>query len=87
MELLRVGVDETQDLDRNERLREVGITEPELARLLSPIGLDLGACTPDETALSIASEIVSARCGGNGVSLTSARGSIHPDGTPTPMLR
>ena len=45
-------------LDRNDRLREVGVTELELARLRSPIGLDLGARTPEETALSIAAEIV-----------------------------
>ena len=59
-------------LDRNERLREVGVTELELARLRSPIGLDLGARTPEETALSIAAEIVASRRGGSGVSLTGA---------------
>ncbi|MGC9541354.1 XdhC family protein [Streptomyces sp. UG1] len=64
-------------LDRNERLREVGVTELELARLRSPIGLDLGARTPEETALSIASEIVAARRGGSGVSLTGAHTPIH----------
>ena len=47
-------------LDRNDRLREAGVTELELARLRSPIGLDLGARTPEETALSIAAEIVAA---------------------------
>ena len=52
--------------DRNRRLREVGVTELELARLRSPIGLDLGARTPEETALSIAAEIVAARRGGSG---------------------
>ncbi|MFG2028841.1 XdhC family protein [Streptomyces sp. NPDC048825] len=68
-------------LDRNERLREVGVTELELARLRSPIGLDLGARTPEETALSIASEIVANRRGGSGVSLTGAHTPIHHDGT------
>lgn len=69
-------------LDRTERLREVGLTELELARLRSPIGLDLGARTPEETALSIASEIVAARRGGSGVPLTGAHTPIHHDVTP-----
>ncbi|WP_344393889.1 XdhC/CoxI family protein [Streptomyces vastus] len=68
-------------LNRNERLREVGVTELELARLHSPIGLDLGARTPEETALSIASEIVANRRGGSGVSLTGAHTPIHHDAT------
>ncbi|MGV9248217.1 XdhC family protein [Streptomyces sp. NPDC003710] len=66
-------------LDRSERLRAVGVTELELARLRSPIGLDLGARTPEETALSIASEIVAARRGGSGASLTGAHTPIHHD--------
>ncbi|SNX64847.1 xanthine dehydrogenase accessory factor [Streptomyces sp. TLI_55] len=73
-------------LDRNERLREVGVTELELARLRSPIGLDLGARTPEETALSIGAEIVANRRGGSGVSLTGAHTPIHHDvtsSTPT----
>jgi xanthine dehydrogenase accessory factor len=75
-------------LDRNERLREVGVTEVELARLRSPIGLDLGARTPEETALSIASEIVADRRGGSGVSLTGAHTPIHHDaGTSRPAGR
>ncbi|WP_327426814.1 XdhC/CoxI family protein [Streptomyces sp. NBC_01236] len=65
--------------DRNRRLREVGVTEGELARLRSPIGLDLGARTPEETALSIAAEIVAARRGGSGVPLTGAGTPIHHD--------
>ncbi|MCX4562058.1 XdhC family protein [Streptomyces phaeochromogenes] len=76
-------------LDRNERLREVGVTELELTRLHSPIGLDLGARTPEETALSIASEIVANRRGGTGVSLTGAHTPIHHDvsSTPKPTAR
>ncbi|GHH80671.1 XdhC family protein [Streptomyces capitiformicae] len=73
-------------LDRNARLRQAGVTELELARLRSPIGLDLGARTPEETALSIAAEIVADRRGGSGVSLTGAHTPIHHDGhggTPT----
>ncbi|MFF3257927.1 XdhC family protein [Streptomyces sp. NPDC002932] len=64
-------------LERNERLREAGVTELELARLRSPIGLDLGARTPEETALSIAAEIVADRRGGTGVPLTGAHTPIH----------
>ncbi|MCX4670901.1 XdhC family protein [Streptomyces sp. NBC_01381] len=67
--------------DRNKRLRDVGVTELELARLRSPIGLDLGARTPEETALSIAAEIVANRRGGSGVSLTGAHTPIHHDGS------
>ncbi|MBT2508892.1 XdhC family protein [Streptomyces sp. ISL-98] len=73
--------------DRNKRLREVGVTELELARLRSPIGLDLGARTPEETALSIAAEIVAARRGGSGVSLTGAHTPIHHEGPQEPAGR
>ncbi|MFJ2669573.1 XdhC family protein [Streptomyces sp. NPDC087525] len=65
--------------DRNRRLRDVGLTEAELARLRSPIGLDLGARTPEETALSIAAEIIAARRGGTGVPLTGSGTPIHHD--------
>ncbi|MFE0100399.1 XdhC family protein [Streptomyces sp. NPDC059009] len=67
--------------DRNRRLREVGVTEAELARLRSPIGLDLGARTPEETALSIAAEIVADRQGGTGAPLTGSDRPIHRTGT------
>ncbi|MDI3405377.1 XdhC family protein [Streptomyces cavernicola] len=73
--------------DRNRRLREVGVSELELTRLRSPIGLDLGARTPEETALSIASEIVANRRGGSGVSLTGAHTPIHHDGQEPPTGR
>ncbi|MFI1209698.1 XdhC family protein [Streptomyces sp. NPDC020802] len=65
--------------DRERRLREVGLGDDELARLRSPIGLDLGARTPEETALSIAAEIVAARRGGTGVPLTGSATPIHRD--------
>jgi xanthine dehydrogenase accessory factor len=68
--------------DRNRRLREVGLTEAELTRLRSPIGLDLGARTPEETALSIAAEIVALRRGGTGTPLTGSAAPIHRDGDP-----
>ncbi|RPK36559.1 putative xanthine dehydrogenase subunit A [Streptomyces sp. ADI91-18] len=73
--------------DRNKRLRDVGVSELELARLRSPIGLDLGARSPEETALSIAAEIVANRRGGTGTSLTGAHVPIHHDGSRTEMAR
>ncbi|MFF1692751.1 XdhC family protein [Streptomyces sp. NPDC058257] len=72
---------------RNDRLREVGVSELELTRLRSPIGLDLGARTPEETALSIAAEIVANRRGGSGISLTGAHTPIHHDGSRRPAGR
>ena len=63
--------------DRIERLREVGLTEAELVRLRSPIGLDLGARTPEETAVSIAAELIQLRWGGSGQPLTATEGRIH----------
>jgi xanthine dehydrogenase accessory factor len=63
--------------DRLERLRAVGMTEAELARLRSPIGLDLGARTPEETAVSIAAELIQLRWGGTGRALTETAGRIH----------
>ncbi|MEU3315600.1 XdhC/CoxI family protein [Streptomyces sp. NPDC048387] len=73
--------------DRNKRLREVGVTELELARLRSPIGLDLGARSPEETALSIAAEIVANRRGGSGAALTGAHIPIHRDSSQTVVSR
>ncbi|MEV0991741.1 XdhC/CoxI family protein [Streptomyces sp. NPDC049949] len=73
--------------DRNKRLRDVGVTELELARLRSPIGLDLGARSPEETALSIAAEIVANRRGGSGAALTGAHIPIHPDTSKTVIGR
>ncbi|MBW8803562.1 MAG: XdhC family protein [Catenulisporales bacterium] len=63
--------------DRVERLRAAGVTEDGLARLASPIGLDLGAVTPAETAVSIAAELVAARRRGSGESLRRTVGRIH----------
>ncbi|GLP67155.1 hypothetical protein TUSST3_37770 [Streptomyces sp. TUS-ST3] len=63
--------------DRERRLREAGLTDGELARLRSPIGLDLGARTPEETALSIAAEIIATRRGGTGTPLTGSGRPIH----------
>jgi xanthine dehydrogenase accessory factor len=63
--------------DREARLREAGLTDDELARLSSPIGLDLGARTPEETAVSIAAEIIAGRWGGSGSRLAQRDGRIH----------
>ncbi|MGW5677699.1 XdhC family protein [Streptomyces sp. NPDC003860] len=66
--------------DRERRLRSAGLTDGELARLHSPIGLDIGARTPEETAVSIAAEIVARRRGGSGAPLTGTHTPIHHDG-------
>ncbi|MEU2433188.1 XdhC/CoxI family protein [Streptomyces sp. NPDC007861] len=62
---------------RLELLREEGLTEQELAKLHSPIGLDLRGESSAETAISIVAEIVASRRGGSGRPLTATRGSIH----------
>ena len=64
--------------DRLVRLKEAGLTDDELARVHSPIGLDLGARTPEETAISIAAEIIQERWGGSGQRLAATQGPIHP---------
>jgi xanthine dehydrogenase accessory factor len=63
--------------DRLGRLVEAGLTKEEIARLSSPIGLDLGARTPEETAISIAAEIIAGRWGGTGERLAATEGRIH----------
>ncbi len=71
-----MGSRRTHD-DRMARLREAGLTDEELGRLASPIGLDLGARTPEETAVSIAAEIIATRWGGGGKRLMELEGRIH----------
>jgi xanthine dehydrogenase accessory factor len=71
-----MGSRRTHD-DRLARLREIGLSEDELARLRSPIGLDLGARTPEETAVAIAAELIQLRWGGSGQPLTMTTGRIH----------
>lgn len=71
-----MGSRRTHD-DRMAKLREVGLGEAELERLHSPIGLDIGGRTPEETAVSIGAEIVAARRGGSGQSLRGGEGAIH----------
>ena len=71
-----MGSRRTHD-DRLARLREAGLGDEELGRLSSPIGLDLGARTPEETAISIAAEIIAGRWGGSGEPLAAREGRIH----------
>ncbi|HVV31330.1 MAG TPA: XdhC family protein [Mycobacteriales bacterium] len=71
-----MGSRRTHD-DRLQRLRDAGLTDAELSRLHSPIGLDIGARTPEETALSIAAEFVSLRWGGSGQPLRDVSGPLH----------
>ncbi|MGH3425866.1 MAG: XdhC family protein [Nocardioidaceae bacterium] len=75
-----MGSRRTHD-DRIVRLRKAGLTEDELARLSAPTGLDLGARTPEETAVSIAAEIIAGRWGGSGKRLSELAGRIHHDPT------
>ena len=62
---------------RLQRLLEAGVEPAELARLMSPIGLDLGARTPEETAISICAEIIASRTGKSAPSLKDSAGPIH----------
>ena len=71
-----MGSRRTHD-DRVARLREAGLTDEEMGRLSSPIGLDLGARTPEETAVSVAAEIIARRWGGSGRPLLGESGRIH----------
>ena len=63
--------------DRLARLREAGLDDEELARLHSPLGLDIGARTPEETAVSIAAEVIASRWGRDGAPLRRGSDAIH----------
>ncbi len=63
--------------DRLRRLREIGVDEKALARVASPIGLDLGARTPEETAVAVAAEIIALNWGGSGRRLSDLELPIH----------
>jgi len=73
-----MGSRRTHD-DRVNRLRAAGLTDADLSRLSSPIGLDIGARTPEETAVSIAADIIATRWGGGGRPLARIAGRIHHD--------
>lgn len=62
---------------RNERLREVGLSEADIDRVMGPIGIDIGARTPEETAIAIVAEIIAMRTGKLVASLRDADGPIH----------
>jgi xanthine dehydrogenase accessory factor len=64
---------------RRERLLEEGVSEADLERVSGPCGLDLGASTPPETALSILSEVLAVRAGRSGGRLAESRGRIHAE--------
>lgn len=64
-------------IDRIARLRDAGVLDEDLARLASPIGLDIRARTAEETAVAIAAEIIHSQWGGTGKSLRELTGDIH----------
>ncbi|MGW5561659.1 XdhC family protein [Micromonospora sp. NPDC003944] len=74
-----MGSRRTHD-ERHKLLSEAGLSQAQLARLASPIGLDLGGRTPEETAVSVAAQIVAARWGGTGRPLAALGGPIHQPG-------
>jgi xanthine dehydrogenase accessory factor len=71
-----MGSRRTHD-NRTARLKEEDVTDEQLARISSPIGLDIGARTPEETAIAIAAEIVALRTGHSGGRLAERSGPIH----------
>lgn len=77
--------------DRVERLRDEGVSDADLERIMAPIGLDLGGRTPEETAVSITAEIIAGRTGRRVPSLSEGDGPIHGDGdvtgVPTAVVR
>jgi xanthine dehydrogenase accessory factor len=62
---------------RQQRLREAGLTDAEIARVMSPIGLDIGARTPEETAIAVCAEVIALRTGRRAKSLRDTAGPIH----------
>ncbi len=81
-----MGSRRTHD-NRTARLKEEGVTDEQLARVSSPIGLDVGARTPEETAVAIAAEIIALRTGHSGGRLAERSGPIHasaPDTVASP---
>ena len=84
-----MGSRRTHD-NRTARLKEEGVTDEQLARVSSPIGLDVGARTPEETAVAVAAEIIALRTGHSGGRLAERSGPIHassPDTAASPDER
>lgn len=73
-----MGSRRTHD-QRTERLRDAGVDDDGMARLMSPIGLDIGARTPEETGVAICAEIIALRTGKEAPSLRDREGPIHYD--------
>jgi len=71
--------------DRERRLRESGVEEAVLARIHAPCGLDIGAATPEEVAISVLAEVIATRSGRVGAPLREGSGAIHPR-EPVPLL-
>jgi xanthine dehydrogenase accessory factor len=71
-----LGSRRTQE-KRFARLREHGLSEDDLARVSGPVGLDIGAHTPEETAVSILAEVIASRSGRDGGRLIASTGGIH----------
>jgi xanthine dehydrogenase accessory factor len=65
--------------DRNARLREAGLSDEGIDRVMAPIGLDIGARTPEETAIAICAEIIALRTGKGAPSLRDREGPVHRD--------
>ncbi len=63
--------------ERLARLYEAGVTDAEIGRLMAPIGIDIGARSPEETAISICAEIISLNSGTKAASLRDGSGPIH----------
>ena len=63
--------------DRINRLYEVGVDDEGMTRLRSPIGLDIGSRTPEETAISIVAEMIALRTGRSSIALSETKGPIH----------
>jgi xanthine dehydrogenase accessory factor len=63
--------------NRTARLKEEGVTDEQLGRVSSPIGLDIGSRTPEETAVAIAAEIIALHTGHSGGRLSERSGPIH----------